>query len=106
MTGFEIISNSSDESYRVEFLEACLPPERSLEMERPDKGLEMELRNMENRKGWKHLLDSNDDSEYNFGTKSMWQGLDSLLGQLPMDLLPQEYLDHPQDPQCILDEIG
>ena len=85
-------------SYREEFLETDIPLDSSFEMERPDKGLEMELRKKENRNYWKHLLDSQDDSESNSETEPMGQGLDPLLSQLPMDLLPQEYLDHPEDP--------
>ena len=97
MTDFETISNSSDDSYREEFLDEDVPLERSLEMERPDKGLEMELRDKGNRKGWRHLLNSDDDSEYDSGTESMGQGPDPLFDQLPMDLLPEKYLDNPED---------
>ena len=50
MTDLEEISNSSDDRYREEFLDQDMPVERSLENQRPDKALEMELRNNKGRK--------------------------------------------------------
>ena len=71
MTEFETISNGSEESYREEFLDEVLPLKLSLEMERLDKSLEMEVRDKGNQKGWRHLLNTNDDNEYDSGTESM-----------------------------------
>ena len=64
----------------------------------------MELRDKRNRKDWRHLLEDKKDCEYDSGTESMGQEADPLFDKLPMDLLPQEYLDNPEDPDCILDD--
>ena len=34
----------------------------------------------------------------------MDRDVDPLFSQPPMDLLPKEYLDNPEDPDCILDD--
>ena len=104
MTEFETISNGSEESYREEFLDEVLPLKLSLEMERLDKSLEMELRDKGNQKGWRHLLNTNDDNEYDSGMEINGPGTRSVIDQLPKDLLPQKYLDSPEDPVCILDD--
>ena len=49
-------------------------------------------------------MNSDDDSEYDSCTESMGQGPDPLFDQLPMDLLPEKYLNNPEDPDCILDD--
>ena len=73
-------------------------------MERPEKGLEMELRDKKNKKGWRHLLDDEEDSECDSGTEYTGQEADPLFDKLPMDLLPQKYLDNPEDRDCALDD--
>ena len=64
----------------------------------------MEFHDHKNRKSWRHLLDDEEDSECDSGTESMGQEADPLFDKLPMDLLPQKYLDNPEDPDCILDD--
>ena len=61
----------------------------------------MELREKKDRKRWRHLLDDDEDSEYDSGTESMGQEADPLFDK---DLLPQKYLDDPEDPDCIVDD--